>query len=44
MYEPRPGDIALPPTVSVDLSHLVGIAVAAATPVTAHADTSEHVA
>lgn len=28
MREPRPSDIALPPTVSVDLSHLVTAAVA----------------
>jgi hypothetical protein len=31
MYEIRPSDITLPPTVSIDLSHLVVEAVEAAT-------------
>jgi len=38
MYEARPGDVALPPTVSIDLSHLVAIALAAATSVTEQPD------
>ena len=44
MYEPRPSDITLPPTVSIDLSHLVAVAVEAATSMTEHADESERAA
>lgn len=29
MYQPRPSDIALPPTLAIDLSRLVRVAVAA---------------
>lgn len=44
MREPRPADIHLPPTVSVDLSHLVAAAVEAAAVMTEHADESERAA
>lgn len=46
MYEPRPSDITLPPTISIDLSHLVAVAVAAATStsMTDHANESERAA
>ena len=32
MYEPRPADIALPPTVSIDLNHLFPVSAEAGMP------------
>jgi len=44
MYRPRPSDIALPRTVSIDLSHLVASAIEAASSTTEHADDAERAA
>lgn len=44
MYEPRPSDITLPPTISIDLSHLVAVAAATSTSMTDHANESERAA
>ncbi|MGM7699276.1 hypothetical protein [Microbacterium sp. A84] len=44
MYELRPSDIALPPTVSIDLSHFVVIVPEARASTTENPDDSERAA
>ena len=44
MYQPRPSDLTLPPTISIDLSHLVAVAAAPSPSMTDHADKSERAA